>query len=405
MIRYLLRYSLELTSTFNLSDPQFSSSFGFTETEVMELMMKSKIPVTTTADIRRWYGSYQAVMKGRKRTRIPISLYNPWSIVQFFSQLQFGAYCESDGRDASLDLVRLGKSSDYYTREIVGLMSDFRLGGNGVDRRLNLDLSSFSSTNESYCINILSLLYFTGYLTAVMLLPTAFQGYQVDYLVSIPNLETYPFFEELLYSWIKLALEKGHGEPIVDFQKYKNCFHGIKIDDLQTIINGITQLYAIDRDRMYQVYENVLQSIVSFFCFLADRKYTLTWEGYFIFKGIHSVFYPLPSSTKTTVVAQVFKILQGTRRRKVEIQKKLDEVVLERKYFEDIINKYEKSPEFHHFTEIEVRVIVALTGTAASKKVDFKHAIHRFTMEEARAVLSYFKEKENRREEEDNDRR
>ncbi|MBF0102887.1 MAG: PD-(D/E)XK nuclease domain-containing protein, partial [Desulfobacterales bacterium] len=163
-------------------DSEFSTYFGFTETEV-ETMLQD-FSVVNPQEVKDWYNGYvfgKAV------------IYNPWSILNFLNS-----------EDRQLKPYWIDSSSNDLVRELIlqGPMSlreriENLLNGESINSVLHetIVLRDIAATEE----NIWSLLTFSGYLKAIFL-------YQEDslavYQLTIPNREVLIFYRQTIQFWL-----------------------------------------------------------------------------------------------------------------------------------------------------------------------------------------------------------
>ncbi|TSJ81375.1 MAG: AAA family ATPase [Candidatus Cardinium sp.] len=134
--------------TYTLLDEEYSSHFGFSETEVSALF-KAKDLVTSIEEVRNWYNGYKV---GN------LVMYNPWSIISCINRSgRFDVYWVNTGNN---DLIKqlLLSASDSIKRQFEQLMQNKALTV-PVDKHIAFDLLDRDETA------LWSLLLFAGYLT------------------------------------------------------------------------------------------------------------------------------------------------------------------------------------------------------------------------------------------------
>ena len=166
-----------------ITSSEFSTYFGFTETEVEKMLQD--FSVERHQEVKDWYNGY---VFGRQ------VMYNPWSILNFLNSedRQLKPYwIDSSSNDLVRDLILQGPMS---LRESVETL----LRGESISCALheNIVLKDIAATEE----NIWSLLTFSGYLKAVF-------SYQEDelavYQLSIPNREVFIFYRQTIQFWLQ----------------------------------------------------------------------------------------------------------------------------------------------------------------------------------------------------------
>jgi hypothetical protein len=172
-------------------EPAFSTSFGFTEDEVVDLLARAgKSEALPT--VQRWYNGY--VFGGHV-------IYNPWSVLNF---LQWGGdpkpYWLST---SSNDLIKhvLGLRAARLQHVLEGLLT-----GDFVEQILdeNVVLDELERSDRA----LWSLLVFSGYLKAEKhgVAPTG----QAVYRLSIPNREVRIVYADTFRLWMEHRMA-GHG--------------------------------------------------------------------------------------------------------------------------------------------------------------------------------------------------
>ncbi|MCX7871611.1 MAG: AAA family ATPase, partial [bacterium] len=171
----------------NLRDITLSDNFckllGYTQNE-LENYFNEHINITANKfnigkeellyEIRRWYNGYS--WNGKD------FLYNPFSILYFFTEKQFNNYWFTSGTPTFL--IKLIKEKDIDIKEFE-----------------NIELSSsLIDSFEIEDIDVYSLLFQTGYLTIKEIDKTNFTN--LEYKLSYPNLEVKESFTKHLLAYM-----------------------------------------------------------------------------------------------------------------------------------------------------------------------------------------------------------
>ena len=168
---------------YTVLDEKFTTSYGFTQQEVDELL--ERVPTTTPpAKIRQWYNGYN--FGGHV-------LYNPWSIMCCLSEKgKLGYYwLDSGGGVKLIDSILL---SDKIQEDLQVLVS-----GNRIESPILREMS-FGDIKKSE--GICSLLLFGGYLNP----DTIIEDTDV-YQLLIPNHEVEYIYKQRLLGWISEKLQ------------------------------------------------------------------------------------------------------------------------------------------------------------------------------------------------------
>ncbi|WP_341748723.1 AAA family ATPase [Candidatus Tisiphia endosymbiont of Sialis lutaria] len=166
----------------SLLDERFSSSYGFTQVEVDELL--TKVPLKTNPEeIKNWYNGYN--FGGEV-------IYNPWSIMQCLaSKGKLDHYWIDSGGTDWIDHVLL---SDEMQQNIQALVAGKTITSS-ITKHIN-----FADINKPE--GLFSLLLFSGYLN-----PAAKMSEQDIYELSIPNYEVKYIYQKRMVQWVSKQLD------------------------------------------------------------------------------------------------------------------------------------------------------------------------------------------------------
>ncbi|WP_341753023.1 MULTISPECIES: AAA family ATPase [unclassified Candidatus Tisiphia] len=161
----------------SLLDERFSSSYGFTQAEVDELL--TKVPTTTKPEeIKNWYNGYN--FGGEV-------IYNPWSIMQCLaSKGKLDHYWIDSGGTDWIDHVLL---SDEMQQNIQALAAGKTITSS-ITKHIN-----FADINQPE--GLFSLLLFSGYLNTTTKMPE-----RDIYDLSAPNYEVKYIYEKRMLQWV-----------------------------------------------------------------------------------------------------------------------------------------------------------------------------------------------------------
>ncbi|WP_341753135.1 MULTISPECIES: AAA family ATPase [unclassified Candidatus Tisiphia] len=213
----------------SLLDERFSSSYGFTQTEVDELL--SKVPTTTNSEeIKNWYNGYN--FGGEV-------IYNPWSIMQCLaSKGKLDHYWIDSGGTDWIDHILL---SDEMQQEL-----DQLLAGKSIVKRLYKQISFADLADNSNVF--FSLLLFTGYLSPM--LANDNEEYP-RYSLSIPNKEVRNIYVERVIQWVTKKLNIN----ISDYDNFIELLTNQQIDQfaerLQKYLLRSTRYHDLTEEKDY----------------------------------------------------------------------------------------------------------------------------------------------------------
>ena len=177
----------------SILDQQYSEHFGFTESEVLQMMqyygVESRFPT-----MKKWYNGY---IFGDTQ------VYNPWSVINYMCDLyvKLAAFprpywINTSSNDIIKDLI---VRADRETKGQIETL----LGGETLAIQVHEEVTyeDVHSIGE----NLWNFLYFTGYLTKES------EYYKEKYIflkVRIPNIEVMTIYENTITNWVKDFIKK-----------------------------------------------------------------------------------------------------------------------------------------------------------------------------------------------------
>lgn len=171
--------------TYSLLDDKYSQYFGFTESEVTELLQQVKTN-DNLEDIKAFYNGY---LMG------DTVIYNPWSFMNYLDDKELAPYWVLSGGDQLLKALFL--NSDEDTKEkLADLMQ-----GKTIEGKISLKLRYEELMTEPHVL--WTLLLFTGYLTV------ASKVRQDDLYICqlrIPNREVLAQYKGIFNAWLEKNL-------------------------------------------------------------------------------------------------------------------------------------------------------------------------------------------------------
>ena len=168
---------------YSVLDQNYCQYFGFTETEVNELLTKAKLPVDLR-QTKQWYNGY---------TFGDTTIYNPWSIIKFIkAKGEIVPYwIHTSGNELIRELVI---NSDSETQEKMGQL----ITGNVI--KAIIDEHIVFQDLQKNTAAIWSLLLMTGYLKAIKVNINA-DGDEACEL-AIPNKEVESLYKRIIREWL-----------------------------------------------------------------------------------------------------------------------------------------------------------------------------------------------------------
>gem|GEM_PF-2948338 len=177
-------------TVYSLLSPEYSTHFGFTESEVDYILTEAELSAKA-AEIKAWYNGYQF---GNT------TIYNPWSIVNCVKkQGKTRPYwVNSSDNELIKDLIK--QSPLAFKAELEGLMR-----GESVEQLIDENMVFGDLDTNAYAL--WSLLLMTGYLTPVST-ESAHNGTLCQ--LRIPNREVNNLYRTIIEFWVA----NGHGLQI-----------------------------------------------------------------------------------------------------------------------------------------------------------------------------------------------
>lgn len=174
-------------------DRKYSEHFGFTETEVLQMMKYYEVE-SRFSTMKEWYDGY---MFGETE------VYNPWSVIKFLYDLYSNVnafprpyWINTSSNDIIKDFIN---RADRETKEQIEILLD----GKTLDIPVREEL-----TYEDMCgsgENLWDFLYFTGYLTKDS---EYFSGDTIFLRMRIPNVEVKTIYRSTILNWFRDVIKK-----------------------------------------------------------------------------------------------------------------------------------------------------------------------------------------------------
>lgn len=170
----------------SISDEKFDEYFGFTDAEVRKMLEHYGLE-SHYSDVRKWYDGYR--FGGQ-------DIYCPWDVINYCYDACSSAHAQPKAywiNTSGNEMVRrlISRGTDGTTQMDIERL----IAGETITKTLNENLTH--NEIDANIENIWSLLYMTGYLTAV--------GYPNgrQYELRIPNMEVRQIYMEQVLDWFK----------------------------------------------------------------------------------------------------------------------------------------------------------------------------------------------------------
>ncbi|MCB1193246.1 MAG: AAA family ATPase [Leptospiraceae bacterium] len=172
---------------YTILDHHFSDKFGFTETEVKQILTDLNVP-TEYEQIKKWYDGYTM---GKTQ-----DIYNPWSILNYAVDYETGfkPYWVNTSSDELLKERIRQKDSIDAREDILKLINDEPIIKEINENFIFLELNVKKNL-------IWTLLLFSGYLTTNKKLDI------IKYELKIPNYEIKFVFQNIILDWFEVEVK------------------------------------------------------------------------------------------------------------------------------------------------------------------------------------------------------
>ncbi|MCM1024999.1 MAG: ATP-binding protein [Roseburia sp.] len=223
-------------------DKQYGEHFGFTESEVLQIMADYGVE-NRFLTMKEWYDGYQFG---------DAQVYNPWSVINFMYDLYADAnafprpyWINTSSNDIIKDMIA------QADRETKGQIETL-LGGGTLDIQVHEEVTY--EDMHSRGTNLWNFLYFTGYLTKET---EYFQDKYTFLKVRVPNTEVMTIYENTILSWMRGKIEK------TDFRDLYRALEDGDAERMRDILNE--QLFSTIsfQDNAENFYHGFLAGILS----------------------------------------------------------------------------------------------------------------------------------------------
>ena len=178
---------------YSLSRYQFSDYFGFTQTEVMEMLKYYEIE-DRFEEVKSWYDGY---LFGNNE------IYNPWSIINYVDGLcanQDSIVQAYWSNTSSNSIIReLIEEADLATKKEIELL----IAGETIEKPVHEDIT-YEDIHESKD-NLWNFLYFTGYLKKIS---EHLEDDTIYVQLAIPNTEIRSIYKRTILAWFDKLIQK-----------------------------------------------------------------------------------------------------------------------------------------------------------------------------------------------------
>lgn len=164
---------------YTMLNNEFATGFGFTEEEIDEVLEKYDLQ-NYKNKIKLWYDGYNIGSK--------TDIYNPWSIINFFSELKFKTYWVNTSSNNLIEnILRNSTAIRPFLEDLIDKKSV----------TVTIDSNTVLKNIEDLEENIWGLFLQAGYLKVVKVV----NEIENEYSVKLPNFEIRLLFSNLVKKW------------------------------------------------------------------------------------------------------------------------------------------------------------------------------------------------------------
>ncbi len=223
-------------------DKKYSEHFGFTETEVRQMMIYYGVE-SRFSTMKEWYDGY---------TFGDTEVYNPWSVIYFLSDLYTDInafprpyWINTSSNDIIKDLIA---RADRETKTQVESL----LHGGTLDIQVHEEVTYDDMHGSGE--NIWNFLFFTGYLTKEC---EYFKESSTFLRARIPNIEVGTIYQNTILNWFRQNIKKQ------DFRDLYRAMEDGDAEQMRDILNGQLTSTISFYDSAENFYHGFLTGILS----------------------------------------------------------------------------------------------------------------------------------------------
>lgn len=223
-------------------DKKYSEHFGFTETEVLQMMTYYQVEERFST-MKEWYDGY---------TFGDVEVYNPWSVIKFLYDLcsDIDAFPRPYWiNTSSNDIIKeLIVRADRETKGQIEVL----LSGKTLDIQVHEEVTYGDMYDSGE--NLWNFLYFTGYLTKES---EYFKDKYIFLKARIPNTEVMTIYENTILNWMNEMIKKE------DYHDLYRAMEEGKAERIRDILNGQLIRTISFFDSVENFYQGFITGILS----------------------------------------------------------------------------------------------------------------------------------------------
>ncbi len=353
---------------YSILKSRYAEYFGFTGDEVQTLLQQAKITDQKIVNaIKEYYNGYN--IGG-------CIIYNPWSIVNFLTDLELSSYwINTEGSVAGDRKLSTGLLITTQMQEQVRELINNCYEGNKKFVEITISPEVVLHQLRGDVAAIWTILAYGGYLSLSHKLIN--DDLTETYQARIPNREILGIYKQSISFWFRDVLE-------VDLAGIK-CLNIENIEEFQSVVKKLLlQKATIIGDAN----ESLFHSFIDGLYLLKGNTHLLSSEKKAGSGRIDSIYYPIKGKSEKIIIHE-YKILRNTYT--MQINAKIQEAlwqVYEHFYFQEVVSKFNEF-RYSNYQQVEIRGIVAFidenNNNLGMRSLSVLH-----TMEETIRMLPFF---------------
>lgn len=367
---------LNNVSEYSILNKRYSQYYGFTEDEVSRLFSQANIvDPTIRSAVKLYYNGYNIG---------DCVIYNPWSIVNFFKELEISDYwVNTESAIGNHQLTSAGGllMNESMQESVRALILSFQ-EGNKRGAKVTINQHVIFKKLQGDPTAMWTILLYAGYLTPINFVGK--EGFKLTYEVKIPNREVFDIYKGSINDWF---------EDVCKLNRDEMKSIGLNLEDLEDYIAVFVLLLKQKKDLVGQMNERFLHSLVegAYVLYGKDSTHRLSMEKTAGSGRLDSIFYPIAGRSDKVIIHE-YKYLPETNSKKIDqaIEDALWQVY-EKVYFQEAIDKYiEHSSANNHFKQLEIRGIVTFSDEDTKEDIGIRGEAITHSMEEIVEIAAFF---------------
>ena len=291
---------------YSILDDRFSDCFGFTETEVKQILLDFEV-TSDYGEIKKWYDGYKIGDTS--------DIYNPWSILNYALEFNkgFQPFWVNTSSDDLLKEQLKGRNENYTREQLLKLINNETIEKT-IDQ--NFVFQDLETDKEL----LWTLLTFSGYLT------TESKRDVNNFMLKIPNYEIKFVFKNIILKWLSVDI-KIRKTLLEDTTKY------LITNQIEKFEKGFKEIIS-DTFSYFDTKgepENVYQSYVLGLLAIIGDDYIIK-SNRESGEGRYDIILIPHDKTQYGIVIEIKQIKKRAKEKEVSFSKRIDDKICEALY-------------------------------------------------------------------------